>query len=142
MTLEEAEELYKQGEITLSQKLSIQSSKNTQVTNTVVPTNRGYSVEYWKQHIDYAILGKLKAHDDTSNVEWTQRIYKGLISEDIKLLHGFKGLNGAIAFMEFIKENAYENYTIAIRTLKEYAEQENHQQQVEYANSLLLQLNN
>jgi len=133
MTNKKAQELYDSGEITLSQKLSIEAKNKP---STIIATNRGYSIEYWNRHLHHAILGEPKLEEDNSNVEWTRKTFNGLISGDVTMIFGLSGINGVIALIEFIKVNFEDKYEIAIKTLKEYAHNQNNQTQIDYANSL------
>jgi len=133
MTTEQAEELFRNGEISLSQKLSIKAN-NTEPR--IVPTNQGFSIEYWTAHLNYAILGHSKLEEDHSNVEWTKKIFNGLISGDVKMIFGLSGINGVIALMEFIKLHFEDKYKVAVETLKQYAHNQNNQTLIDYANSL------
>lgn len=133
MTNEEVEKLFEKGEISLSQKLNIQANNQEP---RIVPTNQGYSVEYWTAHLNYAILGKPKLDEDDSNKVWTKKIFNGLISGDVKMLFGLSGINGVIALMEFIHLHFQDKHEIAVETLKIYALNQNNKILIDYANSL------
>lgn len=133
MTNEEVEKLFEKGEISLSQKLNIQANNQEP---RIVPTNQGYSVEYWTAHLNYAILGKPKLDEDDSNKVWTTKIFNGLISGDVKMLFGLSGINGVIALMEFIHLHFQDKHEIAVETLKIYALNQNNKILIDYANSL------
>lgn len=133
MTDEQAQELFDKGEITITQKISIEA-KNRKPR--VIASNQGYSVEYWTSHLHYVILGEPKIEEDNSNAEWTKKNYNGLLSGNTEDIFGLSGINGVIALMEFIKLHKQDKYETAIKVLKEYAHNQNNQVQIDYVNSL------